>query len=56
MKALPFGAMIFPGATPKVPLEEALANIKDAITECLAAQRDIEKRLNVKIERGRVTV
>jgi predicted RNase H-like HicB family nuclease len=36
--------------------EEALANIKSAISEYLAAQPEIEERFNVKIEREEVTV
>ena len=36
--------------------EEALANIKSAISEYLAAQPEIEERFNVKIERAEVTV
>ena len=37
-------------------LEEALANIKDAISEYLAAQPEIEERFGVKIQRAEVTV
>lgn len=36
--------------------EEALSNIKSAISEYLAVQPEIEKRFNVKIEREEVTV
>jgi predicted RNase H-like HicB family nuclease len=36
--------------------EEALANIKDAISEYLAAQPEVEERFGVKIERDEVTV
>jgi len=36
--------------------EEALANIKDAISEYLAAQPEIEERFGVKIQRAEVTV
>jgi predicted RNase H-like HicB family nuclease len=36
--------------------EEALTNIKSAISEYLAAQPEIEERFNVKIEREEVTV
>jgi predicted RNase H-like HicB family nuclease len=36
--------------------EEALANIKGAISEYLAAQPEIEERFNVRIEREEVTV
>ena len=36
--------------------EEALANIKRAISEYLAAQPEIEERFSVKIERDEVTV
>lgn len=36
--------------------EEALENIKDAITEYLAAQPEIEERFGVKIQRAEVTV
>ena len=36
--------------------EEALANIKDAISEYLAAQPEIEEHFGVKIQRAEVTV
>jgi predicted RNase H-like HicB family nuclease len=36
--------------------EEALANIKDAISEYLAAQPEIEERFGVTIQRAAVTV
>jgi predicted RNase H-like HicB family nuclease len=36
--------------------EDALANIKDAISEYLAAQPEVEERFGVKIERDEVTV
>ena len=36
--------------------EEALGNIKDAISEYLATQPAIEERFGVKIERDEVTV
>ena len=36
--------------------EEALQNIKDAISEYLAAQPEIEERFGVKIRRAEVTV
>ena len=36
--------------------EEALANIKDAISEYLAAQPEIEERFGVKIQRAEVIV
>jgi predicted RNase H-like HicB family nuclease len=36
--------------------EEALQNIKDAISEYLAAQPEIEERFGVKIQRAEVTV
>jgi predicted RNase H-like HicB family nuclease len=36
--------------------EEALANIKDAISEYLAAQPEIQERFGVKIQRAEVTV
>ena len=36
--------------------EEALANIKSAISEYLVAQPELEERFNVKIEREEVTV
>jgi predicted RNase H-like HicB family nuclease len=36
--------------------EEALANIKDAISEYLAAQPEVEERFGVKVERDEVTV
>ena len=36
--------------------EEALANIKDAISEYLAPQPEIEERFGVKIQRAEVTV
>jgi predicted RNase H-like HicB family nuclease len=36
--------------------EEALANIKDAIAEYLAAQPEIEERFGVKIQRAEVQV
>ena len=37
-------------------IEEALENIKDAISEYLAAQPEIEERFGVKVERDEVTV
>ena len=36
--------------------EEALENIKDAISEYLAAKPDIEEHFGVKVERDEVTV
>ena len=36
--------------------EEALSNIKKAISEYLAAQPEIEERCGVKIQRAEVTV
>ena len=36
--------------------EEALENIKQAISEYLAAQPEIEERFGVKIQRAEVTV
>ena len=36
--------------------EEALANIKEAISEYQAAQPEVEKHFGVKIERDEVTV
>jgi predicted RNase H-like HicB family nuclease len=36
--------------------EEALANIKDAIADYLAAQPEIEERFGVKIQRAEVQV
>jgi predicted RNase H-like HicB family nuclease len=36
--------------------EEALTNIKSAISEYVAAQPEIEERFNVRIEREEVTV
>jgi predicted RNase H-like HicB family nuclease len=35
---------------------KAMENIKDAISEYLAAQPDVEKRFGVKIQRDEVTV
>jgi predicted RNase H-like HicB family nuclease len=46
-----------PGCNPQGQTrEEALANIKSAISGYLAAQPEIEERFNVKIEREEVTV
>ena len=36
--------------------EQALENIKDAISEYLAAQPEVEERFGVKVERDEVTV
>jgi predicted RNase H-like HicB family nuclease len=36
--------------------DEALANIKEAISEYLAAQPEVEKHFGIKVERDEVTV
>jgi predicted RNase H-like HicB family nuclease len=36
--------------------EEALANIREAIREWLEAQPEIERRFNVRVQRGVVTL